>query len=827
MLANRFLRFALVFIVVVVLAIAGVIAALFFRVNEDSVKKTVEELSAKALGATVVFDGPVKVSRLSTMQVQLPAMTFVEKENPDVVIGRVDGIDAEVSMWSLALGAVQVQSATVNGLDSSLEVAQLSGDALFDSTFARINFPDDLRINAVTFKNAKIDLTVAAHQTRYAYRLSDLYFSMGKFSPEVTTPFEISAHFDPLKATTASTSDAPSESQSENRLDNDQQPQSDSEASTQALAEPTASDEAKPEPQPEAPLQSEPIQDQVSPEPQSETSSLTQEETQPDQKPEDTAPSLDNDEPQVEPKPAAEPNPMPSDQTVSLYRVFGVDSAYASTPDFIESEAIFLSFDPETNSGAFSAKGTLTISSQDRYVVLENVSFSGETTIDSEPLTVVATADRIRFKDAEVSGSNATAALSRPQQLSGDVHLGAVDFRLRPGIFESPELRLSYAKQSQSRTTTLEITSSVKADLLKHKTDLENFSSRVTVTGDPTLPVDFAASLSGFVHIDHDADLAQVGLSGSFANAPFSYNGTVTQLSAPKFVGELMIGEINTATVPAFQSLDWMHKVNFEGSLRVGQILWRSLSATQLHCGLTLSDGKATLSDIIVNTADGRLMGHGDFSEDTSWEFAGKLDGVDLKKVLTGFETIPIVSGITSGQLALAGKGYDASTLKAKAQIRVLRAAYHGIDAQAARNYIAGSGTQDSVTRQGAFTALDEATANIDVDGQTMTISDISARGLSLRAVAQAKVNLQTGEIKADVQNTFAPMHGIPSVHIAAEISGAASAPQWHFGWTQANTALRRAQGKSAVEVAKPAETAKPRKEEKSLWQSVKDFFSF
>ena len=722
----------------------------------------------------------------------------------------------------------------------------MSGDALFDSTFANINFPDDLRINAVTFKNARLDLTVTAHETHYAYRLSDLYVSMGKFSPEVTTPFEISARFDPLD--TVESASAPSfESQNENTVGEDAKNQTGSESSPDTDA---TSADVKPETRPESVPQKETTE--KAPEaPQSDTSAFENEQQsdeavsgqqksdpvkEPGQNSEDATPSAETLQPQVEPQQDTQPVPSdnlpdsdaaPSDQTVSLYRALGIDSVYAAAPDFIQNEAIFLSFNPETSSGAFSAKGTVTISSQDRYVVFDDVSFSGETTIDSEPLTVVATADRIRFKDAEVSGSNATAALSRPQQLSGDVHLGAVDFRLRPGIFESPELRLSYAKQSDPRITTLEITSSVRADLVKHKTDLENFSSRVTVTGDPTLPADFAASLSGFVHIDHIADLAKVGLSGSFANAPFSYNGTVTHLSAPKFVGELMIGEINTATVPAFQSLDWMHKVNFKGSLRVGQILWRSLSATQLHCDLTLSDGKASLSNMIVNTADGRLMGNGDFSEDTSWEFAGKLDGVSLEKILSGFETAPVVSGVTSGQLTLTGKGYDASTLKGQAQIRILRAAYHGIDAQAARNFITGSGNEDSVTRQGAFTALDEATANIAIDGVAMTISDITARGLSLRTVARANVNLQTGEIKADVQNTFPPMHGMPSVHIAADISGLASAPQWQFGWTQANTALRRAQGKPPVEVAKPAETAKPKEEAKSLWQSVKDFFSF
>lgn len=840
MFANRILRFALIAIVVVVLAVAGVIGALFYRVNADSVKKTVEDLSAKALGATVVFDGPVEVTRMSSMQVKLPAMTFVANDEAQTVIGRVAGIDAEVSLWLLALGAVQVQSAVVNGFEGKLSVPQLSGNALFDSTFANINFPDDLRIQAVTFKNAKVDLDVTAHATRYGYRLTDLFVSMGNFSPEVTTPFEISAHFEPIAAAETQTSEAPAAAPAEPQQSTEtpaaepiQEPavEPNAESAAQPAGTPTeapaaAASEAAPIEAPAAstaPVESAPEHEagQNASEPTPAVESAPAESSGTDTT---NGPAASGSEQQSS-QPAAE---TPAGQTVSLYQLLGINESYAAAPDFIQNEALFLSFDPKTSSGAFSAKGTLTISSLDRYVVFEGVNFSGETTIAGEPFTVVATADRVRFKDEEVSGTNVTASLSRPAQTSGDIHLGAVDFRIRPNVFESPELRLSYAKTDDARTTTLEVTSSVKADLAGQKTDLENFSSRVTVTGDKTLPADFSASLSGFVHVDHAADSAKAGLSGSFANAPFSYNGTVTHLNHPKFTGELMIGEINTATVPAFQSLDWMHKIDFVGTLRVGQILWRSLSATQLHCDLALRNGSAVLTQMIVNTADGRVMGNGWFNEDTSWQFDGKVDGVSLSKILTGFETSPIVSGVASGPLTLAGTGYDAQTLKGRSQVRVLRAGYNGIDAQAVRSFVTGQGSQEAVFRQGATTALDEVTARIDIEGTTMTISDIAARAVSLRTQAQAQVNLATGEIAAKVTNTYPPMHGIPSVHITADVTGAAGAPQWNFGWDQANSALRRAQGKSAVEVAKPApSTDKKKEDDRSLWQSVRDFFSF
>ncbi len=801
MFANRFLRIALAFILIIALAVAGVVAALFFWINEASVKKSVEELSTKALNAAVVFDGPVKVSRLSSMQVELPAMTFVEKDNPDVVIGRVAGVRAEVSMWSLALGALQVKSATVSGLEGRLTIPALSGNALFDSTFANIFFPDDLRLNNVTLQNAKLDLFVTKQNQTFGYRLSDLYLTMDKLSPEVTTPFELSAQLKPLPAI---------EQASEPRVD-----------------DVTSNDAATDLSDAQTPESPSPDDSQVQPSPSNETEGSSAPAESNQNAPEETqqqAPS--NDAPAGDANP--DTNADSTNQSAFVRDLFGIQTVHAQAPEYLRNEAIFLSFDPNANTVAFSAKGSMTISSQDRYVVFENISFSGETSVEGEALTTVAKADLVRFKDEEVSGSNLSMSISRPQQLSGDIHLGAVNFRIRPDAFESPELRLSYAKQSDPRTTTLEMTSAVKSDFEMHKTDLENFSCRITVTGDPTLPADFSASLSGFVHIDQPKDSASVGLSGSFANAPFSYNGSVSQLDSPRFAGELMIGEINTSTVPAFQSLAWMHMVSFDGSLRVGKILWKALSATQLHAKLSLADGTATLTDVIVNTADGRITGDGAFKEDTSWEFNGKLDGVSLDKILSGFETTPVLSGIAGGQLSLAGQGYNAQTVKSNAQIRVLRGAYHGIDAIAARTFVTGHGTQDAVTRPGAETAIDEADATISVVDNRLTVDNISARTGSLRTQAQFAVDLTTGELTGEVRNSYPPMHGIPSVHIAAQINGSAASPQWQFAWNEADSALRRAMGKPLVDKSDEAATKdKPKKSEKSLWDSVKDFFKF
>ena len=129
-------------------------------------------------------------------------------------------------------------------------------------------------------------------------------------------------------------------------------------------------------------------------------------------------------------------------------------------------DSIFTTFDPSKSAGLLSSTGTITISTANRYVMFENLNFSGEFFYNKTHYTAVAKADVIRFKGEELSGMNATASLSRPQEVSGDLHFGAVDFRLRPGIFESPEMRVAHSFMEDGRTTSLEISSTVRADLV-------------------------------------------------------------------------------------------------------------------------------------------------------------------------------------------------------------------------------------------------------------------------------------------------------------------------------------------------------------------------
>ncbi len=901
MIDTRVKRFVLGFVVLVALICLGAVAALFLWVNEKAVERTVESFAATSLNAAVRFEGPVEIKRLSSLKVTLPAMTFVDKET-EAPIGRIGGAQADVSLWSLALGAVHVNAIAIEGLEARLSVPALSGNALFDATFGAVKFPSDLRISALSLAHSRLTLDVAAHEKPHRFLLTDLTVTLGRFSPEMTSPFELSSRFEALdeagnivavpqntempvlepedagSATTSSETSA-ADAAPEAAPDAQQQPSA-------PAAEGTAEGGTESAPEADAAAL---MPGYHAPQPsESDQATAPAEASGTDAPGTDAAATTTNDSeasdaaapaaaPEVAPvpekaegdeqsgperraierhnegeAPAAEKNNGSSnnDSATSarldlraLPLVASAHAADAQQPadagaDAAEAERgaraasaeeIFKNFDPSRSAGLISATGTLTISTANRYVMLEDLNFSGEIFYDGVHYTTVAKADVLRFKGEELSGMNAAVTLSRPQQASGDLHFAAVDFRLRPGILESPEMRVAHSITEAGRTTTLEIASTVKADFNARTLDCDSFSTRVTVTGDKTLPSDFEASLSGFVRASLAQHHAKVGLSGSFAGAPVSYNGEITFADLPRLRGDLMLGDLDTARLPAIRSLDWMHAVDFAGTLRIANITSGAFAATQLRALLTVGEGRTHFDELIVNLADGRLLGTLDVNAAGNWVFDGKIDGMSVDKLMTGLGAAPLVSGVASGTLALAGNRLESAALEASASLSVLRGALWGVDLEAARRVVLKTSQPADITRQGAQSSFDEASAQISLKDQKLTIAGINARSVYVRTTGDVRADLEKGEVAGSLTSTFAPLHGEPSIYLASQVAGSGMAPTWTFDFDRAAKALQRAQGGSLFKTPRAAgkDAVSEKSEPRSIWQSVRDFFKF
>lgn len=380
--------------------------------------------------------------------------------------------------------------------------------------------------------------------------------------------------------------------------------------------------------------------------------------------------------------------------------------------------------------------------------------------------------------------------------------MGAVEFKLAAARLVSPEMRASYTEAAGEKFTAYEVSSSVDAELLTKKAQLENLTARITVTGDAALPADFSAQVSGFMNVDIPADTAQAGLSGTFAGAPFSFNGTATGITHPRFKGELMLGNIELKAVPRFQSLAWLKLADFDGELRIGQIAAGGFTASQLHSRLNLAEGVVHLSRVIVNAADGRLLGEAKLTSEADWVMAGKLDGLNLEKLFTSVGGKPVLTGIVNGTFDVKGVGLDTETYEGTSQVRLLRGSYNGISARSVRDVVAGRVKEAAVTAPDAKTAIDEAGCSLALKDHVIEASNFVSRSVFARTNADFSVDIAAGTITGKALTMFAPGNGIPAVRINAELSGKAASPVWTFAWVSPAKTSSEPRGAARAQIA-------------------------
>ena len=777
---SRIVRFLLIAAAVVAALVLAAVIALFTLINEKSVESTLSRLARSAFNADVTLSQHVTISRFPALVVEIPQVSFKDRETKEEK-ARLDAARVQVALWSLPLGAVNIVKADVAGLATSLQLSAPTTDALVAAFSSALTFPDNVRVKNVTFTNADLDVTAGEGAARRHWKFTGVNLKLDGLSPEMTTGFDITGAFsgDVEKAAAAAPAEvvppdpAPTETPAPAESTEPSAPQTAEEPAGAPVSEPPA----------EAPT---------------------------------TAPA-----PADAPKAAAPEVSLLNYFVPAAHAAEVVPALPAPTPGDAPTLAETITAFTQGASGSFSATGTIAVSASDKTVSFEKLKFSADVTKADRHFSVVTGAELLSVAPHAITGTNVNASVSEPEAASGDVHLGAVDFRLVGNRLQSPEMRLAYSEtEASGKVTSYEASASVDSDLMARRTHLENLTTRVTVTGDASLPQDFTAQASGFMNLDFAADKAQVGLSGTFAGAPFSFNGTIADLKAPKAAGELMISAVDFQSIPRFKTLGWMKAADFAGELRIGQVKSGAFTASQVHSRMTVKDGAVTLKNVIVTLADGRLLGEASMTNDASWRVDGRLDGVNLERLFTSFSGTPVLSGIASGAFTATGLGLDPAAVQAQGSVRLLRGAYKGINARAVRDFIAGRGKAETITQAGAWTEIDEASGDLALVDTTLTVKNFVSRSVFQRTNADFTAALTTGDITGQAATTFAPAGGIPAVRVTAAIAGKTAAPVWTFDFEDARKNLLRAQGRPLV---------KEKKEERhgNLWQSVKDFFRF
>ncbi len=191
----RIARLVLALVVLIFVLAVAAVGTLFYVLDEKAVKDTIDTYAKEALNASVEYGGPIELKHLTSLHVQIPSLRFVDIESGEA-IGSIAGAQAEVALWSSLLGAVNVKTIAIDGAQFSLSVPRASGDALFEEAFGSVRFPENLRVSNFRLNNAQIALTTGSAESARQWKISALTLSSGRFSPEMNTPFEMSAHFE-------------------------------------------------------------------------------------------------------------------------------------------------------------------------------------------------------------------------------------------------------------------------------------------------------------------------------------------------------------------------------------------------------------------------------------------------------------------------------------------------------------------------------------------------------------------------------------------------------------------------------------------------------
>lgn len=839
---SRLTRILLCVVLLVVIAVAAMAAYLYASLSAEAVKERLTAYAADNLGADLRLTGDITVKRFPALEVTLPSVRLTSKAD-GTETARFDSARFSASLWSLALGAVRVSDAEIAGLKTTVTAREPSLTAFFEAA-AKATFPEDVKVGKLHLTNGAIRFTAADNETLRHWDAADLDLTLETLSPELSAvPFTVNGR---ITASVESTirPEAPAQEPAAQALP-ETPPQTPS-ASTQPADQVTEDEEVPAAEALQTPAEPAPVTaaqtPAETPAPAENTQSTPQETTSPAAAPE--APASDTPASETpaagtpqEPAAPAETPPIPAlpdtPATPAAYKEVSawlrfMPLAHAAEPAVTSAgeqrlALARLTADALTGiTGSFSASGKVNLSVADQTLSFDAFKFSADLTQENKTWGVSAAADKLRFTPEETSGVNVSAALSRPEDETGDIHVGAVEFKLAAARLVSPEMRASYTEAAGEKITAYEVSSSVDAELLTKKAQLENLTARITVTGDAALPADFSAQVSGFMNVDIPADTAQAGLSGTFAGAPFSFNGTATGITHPRFQGELMLGNIDLKAVPRFQSLAWLKLADFDGELRIGQIAARGFTASQLHSRLNLTDGIVHLSRVIVNAADGRLLGEAKLTSDADWVMAGKLDGLNLEKLFTSVGGKPVLTGIVNGTFDVKGTGLATETYEGTSQVRLLRGSYNGISARSVRDVVAGRVKEAAVTAPDAKTAIDEAGCSLALKDHVIEASNFVSRSVFARTNADFSVDIAAGTITGKTLTMFAPGNGIPAVRINAELSGKAASPVWTFAWEESRKNLLRAQGRGTGASRHPQNGS-----ERSIWQSVKDFFAF
>ncbi len=174
-----------------VIAIGIFVAGVFYFVNPDAAKNSFVTIAHENFGIKAVISEPVKVNHFPRLSIEFPKVQL-QREADSSLLASLEALRVDVSLWSLPLGAIRLDSTNVDGLKTTMHLEDFLGKDAFQKSFGKITFPKNLRVREVILTNSTVEVL---KNDSTLLTLEKLDARLGELSPESDAPISANLHF--------------------------------------------------------------------------------------------------------------------------------------------------------------------------------------------------------------------------------------------------------------------------------------------------------------------------------------------------------------------------------------------------------------------------------------------------------------------------------------------------------------------------------------------------------------------------------------------------------------------------------------------------------
>ena len=460
--------------------------------------------------------------------------------------------------------------------------------------------------------------------------------------------------------------------------------------------------------------------------------------------------------------------------------------------------------EPSPVSGSLSLETELDFSSSAKTLTLRNFKGSGSLTESNSEHILMASANRLRFKPTEVTGLNIQVALSAPDRSKGEFTIGLADFLADATRLATPELKLVFQKTTDTSQAKFDFATGANVDLSTRAIRLTDITGSFTAKGLDGIPDGLAATVKGEASGTLPDALTNLTLAGNIGKSSFTYNGSLEWVHAPSFKGNLSITSLAVETMPGLTNPSWLHSVDFDGEVRIGQLQSKSVVADQFQANISLTDGIFQTKNAIANVGNGRVEAIASLKDSGDWTLESHFDSVPFENL---FAVSPL-TGKTNGTFTLSGKGNNLSTVSGSGKLRLLRGELLGID-------ISQLPKKPTSTEAGTSkTTFDELTSDLTVSDGLISLKNFVIRNAASRIDADIRINL-TDEAISGAANILQTINVSAPKRNKALFSGPWFSPVWTIEQKEATSGKELDSQESSLT------------KKLQIWKNLKDFFKF